>query len=88
MTLSAFAVDCARDVAISATDGMKMSLCNTIMMLHVVTNVTLANVLVQYTNGWGMEVRGYNNTVRDATARETGCGGISLSGGDQVCNNV
>ena len=48
-------------------------------------NVTLANVLVQYTNGWGIEVRGYNNLVGNAMVRETGCGGILLSGGDQVC---
>ena len=55
------------------------------LYFYTVMNVTLADVVVQYVGGRGIEVRGYNNIVGGTAVRETGCGGIVLAGGDQVC---
>ena len=57
------------------------------MSLSAVSNVLLANMHVSHNGGWSVEVSGYANVVSNVTVSDNGCGGISLSGGDQVSSN-
>ena len=39
---------------------------------------------IMHNGGNSLEVSGYNNTVTGVTVMGNGCGGVALSGGDQV----
>ena len=51
---------------------------------RAVNNVTMDIMNVHFTGGSGIAVSGYNNTLVGVAVTRTGCGGIHLSGGDQV----
>ena len=46
--------------------------------------VLITNMTVMHNGGSSLEVSGYNNTVTGVTVMGNGCGGVALSGGDQV----
>ena len=44
----------------------------------------MVDVAVHDVGGSGLSITGYNNTLRGISVIRTGCGGIHMSGGDQV----
>jgi len=50
----------------------------------LVSYVHIVNMTVKHNGGSSVEVSGYNNTVKDVIVMGNGCGGMALSGGDQV----
>ena len=51
---------------------------------HVVSYVELANMRVIHNGDRAISLSGYNSTIRNISVEGNGCGGISMSGGDQV----
>ena len=49
-----------------------------------VSYVQITNMTIMHNGGNSLEVSGYNNTVTGVTVMGNGCGGVALSGGDQV----
>lgn len=86
MTFDGFKIDCARQTAISADNGM-IILCATKIASNefvTVSNFTLTNMRVGLNGGWSIRLSGYNNTLRNISVSSNGCGGISIEGGDRV----
>lgn len=54
----------------------------------LVSYVQITNMTVMHNGGSSLEVSGYNNTVTGVTVTGNGCGGVALSGGDQVIQNL
>ena len=50
--------------------------------------VELANMSVVHSGDRGVYLSGYNSTVRNITVEGNGCGGIGMTGGDQVSTTV
>ncbi|CAI8007342.1 hypothetical protein GBAR_LOCUS5158 [Geodia barretti] len=69
MTVTGFKVGCTRQTAITATS---------------VSYVELANMSVVHSGDRGVYLSGYNSTVRNITVEGNGCGGIGMTGGDQL----
>ena len=49
-----------------------------------VSYVQITNMTVMHNGGHSLEVSGYNNTITGVSVTGNGCGGVALSGGDQV----
>ena len=56
----------------------------TCLSLHTVSYVQLANMTVMHNGNRAISLSGYNNTIRNISVSGNGCGGIGMSGGDQV----
>ena len=56
--------------------------------MHTVSYVELANMSVVHSGDGGVYLSGYNSTIRNISVEGNGCGGIGMTGGDQVSATV
>lgn len=93
VTFDGFKIDCARQTAISADNGISYNMCAAklvclecrLRLFNVtVNNFTLSNMWVGLNGGWSVRLSGYNNTLKNVSVSGNGCGGISVEGGDRV----
>ena len=54
------------------------------MYIHVVSYVELSDMGVLHSGDRAISLSGYNSTIRNISVEGNGCGGIGMSGGDQV----
>ena len=57
-------------------------------MLCTVTNVELSDMRVTHSGDRAIYISGYNSTIRNVSVEGNGCGGIGMSGGDQVSLHI